>query len=600
MKKLRLPLLTILLTMALVGLVGLQLYWTKMAYKIVQQRFKQTAHEALHAVAQKLEQREIIYATQRSAMKLQDSLKFWEKQRVEYEQLRTAQIRTIQITEEQFKPSQLKQTNHKTAENLKSVFVYKPDKVYFSQHLDITTHLDSFQIQGSFQSAYITTSRNSTNISCLPALPTSTQPKQQSKQQVVIQPVHIAKLPEKKFIKIESKEDVLKFLVQEIRQIKPDLNKRLGKRMLDSLIKRELNERGIYLPYTFGVEVLPRCEIPTTHTVYANKQISHDLAQLSNLNSYEKPIYFFFDTPAIQTATLQSAFHTPLYPTEIVGNRNTLFVNFSQEINWLWREMAFTGGASLLFIALIIGCFAYTLYTIWRQKKISEITHDFINNMTHEFKTPVATVSLACEALQDPDMRKIPTYTDRYLQIIKEENERLGRQVERVLQIAVLDRTDFRLKLQPCDLHDIALKALHNIDLQVESRQGIVETRLHATKTCLQADEVHLTNVILNLLDNALKYSPETPHITVCTNNEAHGICIAITDKGQGMSKEAQGKVFDKFYRVSTGNVHNVKGFGLGLSYVRTISTAHHGRVSVQSEVGKGSTFTVFLPFEQV
>ncbi len=570
-KKLRLPLLTALLTVALVGLVGLQFYWTNMAYQIARQRFKQTAHEALQAVTQKLEQREIIYATQQGAIKLQDSLKLWEKQRAEYERERLAQIQAIEAQKVQKnikrnpKQSQItiqlkENAQVLTPNNISQVFISSKEYISF-QKIDSTPMFVMRQEKQDFQ----------------------------VKQTPIV--------AEKKFIKIENKEDVLKFLVQELKQTKPDLDKRLSKRLLDSLLSKEFTQRGIYLPYTFGVEVLPRREtLPTTALPAMQAQVQMHLAELTNLNNYEKPHYLFFANQTEQQKTLHSNFHTQLFPTEIVGNRNTLFVHFPQEINWLWREMAFTGGASILFIGLIIGCFAYALYTIWKQKKISEVTHDFINNMTHEFKTPVATVALACEALQDPDMRQNTAFTGRYLQIIKEENERLGRQVERVLQIAMLDKTDFRLKIQPCDMHDIVQKAIHKIALQVESRQGIVLTDLRATAIGLKADEVHLTNVILNLLDNAIKYSPESPQIHIATSNTHEGILLTISDKGQGMTKEAQGKIFDKFYRVPTGNVHNVKGFGLGLSYVRTIVQAHHGRVYVQSEVGKGSTFGVVFP----
>jgi len=562
MKKMRLPLLTVLLTIALIGLITLQLYWTNMAYQIARQRFKQATHEALQAVAQKLEQREIIYATQRSASKLQDSLRHWGQQHMAYQKMRLEQMHALKI--------------EKTNPNIGNI-----EELYSNQ----TSIVHTFRHKkNAFYPRYKITTCNPTDL----------------RTSIDASPAFIEALPQKKIIKIESQEDVLKFLMQEIRQTKLDIEKRIHKKLIDSLLKKEFMERGIYLPYAFGVEVLPRNNTLPTHSLTNdNQQVNQDIAQLTNLNDYAKPRYLFFATPKEKRIVLQSTFHVQLFPTEIVGNRNTLFVYFPQEIDWLWREMAFTGSASVLFIALIIGCFAYTFYTIWKQKKISEVTNDFINNMTHEFKTPIATVSLACEALQDPDMRQVPQYTDRYLQIIKEENERLGRQVERVLQIAVLDRTDFRLKLQTCNIHEILKKALHNISLQIESRQGIITTSLQATQTEIKADEVHIINLILNLLDNALKYSPENPNIKVSTHNESDGILLAVSDKGQGMSKESQSKVFDKFYRVSTGNLHNVKGFGLGLSYVRTVALAHHGRVSVQSEIGKGSTFSVFLPFQQ-
>jgi two-component system phosphate regulon sensor histidine kinase PhoR len=626
MKNLRLPLLTALLTLALVGLVAMQLYWINIAYNIAQQRFKQTATEALQAVAQKLEQREIIYATQQSAMKLQDSLQMWERQRAEYEQGRAVQLHALEREQQtrqknwvQAMPKQVLPTkieihlkeDKKNATNIqpqdiKGVAILKPDVFYTSSaFINISGDSDSI-------SAHVFTKKSQTIQSIMQKTKNVREyseafvkiaEKNHFQPSLPVVPVvtpQNAQNPPKKFIKIENKEDVLRFLVQEMQQNKPALTKRLSRKLLDSLLRYELALRGIFLPFKFGIEVLPRKEVlPAHNPIYTSQQVSQEVAKLANLNSYEKPQYLFFKNSLERKHILTNGFQATLFPTEIIGNKNTLFVLFPQEINWLWREMALTTGASLLFIAFIIGCFAYALYTIWRQKKISEVTHDFINNMTHEFKTPVATVALACEALQDPDMRQNTSYTDRYLQIIKEENERLGRQVERVLQIAMLDKADFKLKLQTCDLHEILEKATHKIGLQVESRQGNIQTNWKAIQTSLQADEVHLTNVILNLLDNAVKYSPEAPQIILTTQNTHEGILITVSDQGQGMTKEAQAKIFDKFYRVPTGNVHNVKGFGLGLSYVKTIVQAHHGRVSVQSEVGKGSTFTVFLPFEQ-
>jgi two-component system phosphate regulon sensor histidine kinase PhoR len=217
--------------------------------------------------------------------------------------------------------------------------------------------------------------------------------------------------------------------------------------------------------------------------------------------------------------------------------------------------------------------------------------------MTHEFKTPISTISLACEVLRDPDMRQLPNQVDRYIGIIGEENKRLANQVEKVLQIATLDRGKFKLHISEVDIHKVITKAIKNIAIQIESRGGVLAASLDAQSPVIQVDEVHLTNIVFNLLDNANKYSPDKPEISISTENTSKGILIKISDKGQGISKENLAKIFDKFYRVPTGNVHNVKGFGLGLSYVKTIITAHHGDVSVKSEPNKGSTFTLFLPY---
>ena len=234
---------------------------------------------------------------------------------------------------------------------------------------------------------------------------------------------------------------------------------------------------------------------------------------------------------------------------------------------------------------------------ILRQKKISEVKNDFINNMTHEFKTPIATVSLATEALQDDDIKGNKAFVERYVSVIQEENKRLGMQVERVLQIASLDKKDFKLKIEEANLHQIIEKALVNINILVEKRGGSISSQLLASNPIIEADKVHLTNIVYNLLDNANKYSPDAPQINIRTENISTGVILKISDEGIGMSKEASQKIFDKFYRVSTGNVHDVKGFGLGLSYVKNIIDMHHGSINVKSEPGKGSTFKIILPF---
>jgi two-component system phosphate regulon sensor histidine kinase PhoR len=218
--------------------------------------------------------------------------------------------------------------------------------------------------------------------------------------------------------------------------------------------------------------------------------------------------------------------------------------------------------------------------------------------MTHEFKTPISTVSLACEALQDKDIQKNESFISKYVDAIRDENKRLGRQVEKVLQMATLDKKEYRLKFEELDIHQIIEKALSHINLQIEKRGGIIQKNLIASNNIIISDDVHLTNIIYNLLDNANKYSPEQPEIRIDTEDHHQGILIRISDKGIGMTKEAVDKIFDKFYRVPTGNLHDVKGFGLGLTYVKTILMVLGGRIKVKSTPGKGSTFEIILPLE--
>jgi two-component system phosphate regulon sensor histidine kinase PhoR len=216
--------------------------------------------------------------------------------------------------------------------------------------------------------------------------------------------------------------------------------------------------------------------------------------------------------------------------------------------------------------------------------------------MTHEFKTPIATISLASDSILSPKIIADPDKIQRFVGIIKEENKRMLSQVEKVLQMALLDKHDFQLNLKNVDIHEIIQNAVSNIDLQVSQRNGNIYKELHATKPIVLADQTHLTNIIYNLLDNANKYSADHPQINISTKDVPGGINIVVKDKGIGMSKENQKMIFEKFYRVPTGNIHNVKGFGLGLSYVKAMVLAHKGSISVESELNKGSVFTVFLP----
>ena len=233
-----------------------------------------------------------------------------------------------------------------------------------------------------------------------------------------------------------------------------------------------------------------------------------------------------------------------------------------------------------------------------RQKKISDIKTDFINNMTHEFKTPIATISIAVDSINNPKVIGNPDTIRNYTRVIKEENRRMNTRVEQVLQMALLDSSGFRLNEKDIDVHDIIRKVTDNIRLQTESREGRLSLLLEAEHSRILADESHINNILISILDNAIKYSDGKPEITVTTKNRTNTIIISVEDHGIGMSAETQKKIFDKFYRVTSGNIHNVKGFGLGLSYAKAIVLAHGGEIRVSSELGKGSLFEVVLPVE--
>jgi two-component system phosphate regulon sensor histidine kinase PhoR len=261
-------------------------------------------------------------------------------------------------------------------------------------------------------------------------------------------------------------------------------------------------------------------------------------------------------------------------------------------------EMRWMIAGAIFFTLVIISAFYVTVSALLRQKKLSEIKNDFINNMTHEFKTPLATISLAVDALRNEKVVHDRIKSEYFTGIIKEENRRMNKQVETILQASLLDRQEQQLNLKPLHAHVVIQEAMENFHLQLEGKGGRSELQLNAKNDLLLADEVHFMNIITNLIDNAVKYSKENPFIRISTHSTPKNLVIRIEDNGIGMSKETQRRIFEKFYRAHTGNLHNVKGFGLGLSYVKTIVEAHRGKIKVDSVVGKGTNFTLEFPLK--
>jgi two-component system phosphate regulon sensor histidine kinase PhoR len=287
--------------------------------------------------------------------------------------------------------------------------------------------------------------------------------------------------------------------------------------------------------------------------------------------------------------------HKTILSGENIINNETLNVYIVEPENYFKNHLATLLIFAALFTSIIIAAFVLTIRTMLSQKKLSEIKSDFINNMTHEFKTPIATIQLASDALNNEKVISNEEQIRYYSGIIKEENRRMNKQVEKILQAAQLERDEINLQLKKIDVHQIIAKVAEHTKLQMEEIGAAFETQLQAQSTIILADEVHFTNIMYNLVDNAIKYSKENPRIRIATKNTGNQIEIKVADNGIGMDKETVGHIFEKFFRAHTGNIHNVKGFGLGLTYVKNIVQAHRGKVEVSSEPGIGSTFTLYF-----
>jgi len=373
------------------------------------------------------------------------------------------------------------------------------------------------------------------------------------------------------FQKLVKRSFMTQNLIEEMFNIKQNrpIEERINKDFLDSLINTELEKKGINTLVEFAVFNSSR-----------NSMI------LQKTGKYPEKL-------------LKYGFVFTLFPNDLITNPNYLIVFFPNEKQFIISQMWLLLLVSAVLIIIIIVSFAMTISTIFRQKKLSKMKNDFINNMTHEFKTPISTVSLACEALNDTDIKKSEQLYSNYIKIISEENNRLGIIAEKILQTAILEKGQLNLKKEEIDVNEIISDVVKNIKIQVEIKDGKIEAFYNADCSKIIADKIHITNVFYNLLDNANKYSPKKPDIKVITENSAKGIIIKIEDTGIGISKANQKKIFEKLFRVPTGDVHDFKGYGLGLSYVKKIIEKHGGKISVESELNNGSRFTIILPLIQ-
>ncbi len=609
-----------LMSLALMCLVGFQIYWISEAVEIRKERFSQSVHEAMQAVVRDLERYEVLILASKKLQKIKQdqNIIFNPANKTETQTFKNKYYRSKYFfknnryfnisrfytpTGKDFKtggnikmmPSDLLKNNQVTAfflwlDTLRSInsTLNRENDIFdlidhnnallnFNEknkndlndlnNLQILKNIDRWKDEKDSILAYYISSER------VPAfIKLENTNLLRNKDKVVRKKIDSlntfkSNLREN-FENIQKKTDLIKGVFDEISNKPHTLNERVNKRIIDSLIKIEFINKGIQMSYFFAVKE-------------------------------ENNRFVFTSYSGWQQVNKMNMLKVPLFPNDLLNETGYLLIYFPDQQNQFFKEMGFVFISSVILILIILLCFYIAVNTIVHQKKLSVIKNDFINNMTHELKTPIATISLATEMLQDKDVQNSQGLS-RYLQIIKDETIRLGKQVEKVLQTALIDKGDLKLNFEKINAHEVIQQVINNMSIQIESKSGKVNLKLDAVNYFIQADEIHLTNIIHNLLDNANKYSELNPEIEISTYNKKDGLIIRISDNGIGMTKEQLNKIFDKFYRVPTGNIHNVKGFGLGLSYVKNIIELHKGTVKVESKLNGGSVFEIFLPFKQL
>ncbi|KPQ18047.1 MAG: two component signal transduction system OmpR family histidine kinase [Algoriphagus marincola HL-49] len=570
MSKRKINLIIILMSVASFGLMAFQYYWVNNAISINQQRFDQEVYQALASTVDELEKSEasdVVLTQLARDPKLRESL-FQKIEPIDLDEIRprlqvrskasildTLDIGKVPEVSTTFKRMlEVRGINISLLDELEQFFTYMTPEVASTMFTpdEMAILLEEKERQLQYLSKLEKASERNSNQSIV--------------EEAFIQyETNVSQEALNKIRRVNLKIDMMNRAWDEYSQGQRAIMERLDTAQVRKIVKSFLLERGIMENFELG--------------------ILKDDGLLMGIGPVDQPFRL-----------VQYGIQAKLFPRDIVGKENYLYIFFPEKNKHVLRQLWIPLASSILFIGVIIWCFIYAIRVIFKQKALSDIKNDFINNMTHEFKTPLATVSLAVEALQDPELSSQDRFRDRYLGIIKDENKRLVSQVENVLQAAALEKQDFKLKLEEVNISELLGDAVDHFSLQIEKRSGELTFENELEHPILLADKFHIAHIFNNLLDNANKYSPEKPEISVKAWEDKDQIFVSIQDQGIGMSKDALRKIFDKFYRVPTGNVHDVKGFGLGLSYVKTMLEAHKGGINVQSEIGKGSTFIINLP----
>ncbi len=598
MKRKSIGLIIGLMLFGLLGVIAMQYFFIRQSYQLKAQLFDETVNAALNTVALKAEKKEALDFIQaqedkdKRFKKLQEKRKVrWEaeqeakqfveglrqKQRYQEAEFRDLEAKLLRefpsatLIDNGFFETYMKDPKLKSL--VKVDIVSAPDGFYQRNRLDVYVNKPvkrpKIALDDSVRYLILDPYLGDIGVVALP-------PRKDTRLER-----EIARAEKEKFLSAgsffesffdlaASPASVIENLANDFELSKQPLKKRIDPYYIKQELGNELQNRGVLIPFNMEITAGERSD-----------SILFKMASFSEADS-EKGVY-----------------STLLFPNSMVKSSGRLVVNFPYKDRMLFGNMGVMLGSSAMLLLVLIGCFAYTIMTILRQKKMSEMKTDFINNMTHEFKTPVATIMIASESLKDPDITADAKRVDRLASIIYDENVRLGNHIERVLNIARIDKGELRMESQDVDMNDLISAVIDSMDLQLKKRSAQLHFDASAHNAMVSGDELHLSNVIYNLIDNAIKYSKGAPEISVATKNISDQFIFTVSDRGIGMTREQQAKIFDQFYRVSTGNRHDVKGFGLGLSYVSDIIRRLKGAVKVRSEKDKGTQFEVSLPLKK-
>jgi len=603
MKKRSIRLIIGLMTIALLGVVAMQLYFLRQSYLMQSELFDRSVNEALNNVVNKVSKQDAVNF-------LNDKAKVNQQKRVHYNMLKNADTTASVV----FKPIKKKSKKLTLREKRIALLRDSLKRMIASKKMDdelegmlqngsikfqirIDEYTDEFGVvRGQFTPEIVRGSQKSVKIKRphilhkYDTLHYVYSDPQFGKQIISVPQINPlwqqeqarkarerqVKLVEK-FLATDSLQNVktgnatvIENLAQEYQTFSEPLKGRLNAVFIDTLLRFELHNQGIYLPYSF--------EVLTANNDSLIFSKAMDMVGV-------KPVFI----PA-------NTYETSIFSKDVIRDPGKIRISFPEKnsliLNRMTATMATTGGLLLI----LVFCLGYTIFSIIKQKKVSEMKNDFINNMTHEFKTPVSTIMIASEALRDQEIIADRARITRLANIIYEENARLGSHIERVLNVARIEKNDFKLEKKPLDVNEMINIVIDSMSLKLQKHDVKLTLHLDAINAIVLADELHFSNLIYNLIDNAIKYSTSTPEITISTDNKGDQIVIKVADKGIGMSRDQQTKIFEQFYRIPTGNLHDVKGFGLGLSYVNTIVKRLNGVISVRSEKDKGSDFELRFP----